>query len=63
MRVNTIPVFVLFDYLKQELMTVLPPDDWRLAKDLRWRWWMLRQTIVQTNPHDQRLKQASAGAG
>jgi hypothetical protein len=34
---------------------VIPPEDWRIAKYLRWRRWTLRQRIALANPHDQRL--------
>ena len=53
--VNDVPIFVLYDYLKRELVTVIPPEDWQIAKYLRWRRWTLRQKIALTNPHDQRL--------
>jgi hypothetical protein len=53
--VNDVPVFMLCDYLKRELVTVIPLEDWRIAKYLRWRRWTLRQKIALANPHDKRL--------
>jgi hypothetical protein len=53
--VNDVPVFVLYNYLQRELVTVIPPEDWRIAKYLRWRRSTLRQRISLAHPHDQRL--------
>ena len=52
---HDVPVLVRDDARKRDLATVMPPEEWRLAKNLRWRRWMLRQTIALANPHDKRL--------